>query len=236
MLPSMPMPDPMRMIAIALGRPTMAEALASLPAIRTEADCVELRLDLFDEPFDLPLLLRERGDLPAVVTLRPPEQGGRSPLTASERLSVLLQAAELGAEYVDLEWDAAPPSAINALRGAGARVIVSRHDFRSMPPDFLDWFGEIADCGADVVKLVGTATDVRACLPVFRAFRRADRPTISIAMGEAGLPTRILVLREHHCLLTYAAPSSGSGTAPGQLTVRDLRATYAADRLRPTTR
>ena len=36
-------------------------ASAALPAIRDEADCVELRLDLFEEPFDLPLLLRERG-------------------------------------------------------------------------------------------------------------------------------------------------------------------------------
>ena len=105
----MAMADPMRMIAIALGRPTMAEALASLPAIRREADCLELRLDLFEEAFDLPLLLRERADLPTVVTLRPIDQGGKSRLSAAERLPVLLQAAELGADYVDLEWDAATP-------------------------------------------------------------------------------------------------------------------------------
>ena len=40
------MPDPRRMIAIAFGPPTMAEALAGLPSIRAEAECVELRLDL----------------------------------------------------------------------------------------------------------------------------------------------------------------------------------------------
>src|SRR5688572_20373702 len=88
-----------RMLARAPGCPTMAEALSSLRSIRAEADCVELRLDLFEEPFDLPLLLRERGSLPVVVTLRPPDQGGRCALPASERLAVLLQAAELGAEY-----------------------------------------------------------------------------------------------------------------------------------------
>ena len=91
----------------------------------------------------------------------------------------------------------------------------------------------ISSRGADVVKVVGAAHDARDCLPVFRAFRRADRPTIAIAMGEAGLLTRVLALREDICLLTYAAPAGGSGTAPGQLTVRDLRETYAADRLRP---
>ena len=43
----------MRMLAVAFGPPTMAEAVAGLPRIREAADCVELRLDLFDEPFEL---------------------------------------------------------------------------------------------------------------------------------------------------------------------------------------
>src|SRR6202011_3216768 len=102
-------PTRRRMLAIAFGPPTMAEALAGLPQIRAQADCVELRLDLFEEPFDLPALLYECGDLPVVATLRPPDQGGKSPLGADERLKVLVRAAELGAEYVDLEWDAATP-------------------------------------------------------------------------------------------------------------------------------
>src|SRR5215204_1952218 len=152
---SMAMADPLRMIAIALGRPTMAEALASLPAIRREADCLELRLDLFEEAFDLPLLLRERADLPTVVTLRPIDQGGKSRLTAAERLPVLLQAAELGADYVDLEWDAATPSAVAALKLAGTRVIVSRHDFSSMPPELGEsWVDDLIHKNADVVKVV----------------------------------------------------------------------------------
>src|SRR3981081_1519825 len=102
------------MLAIAFGPPTMAEALAGLPRIREEADCVELRLDLFEEPFDLAVLLRERGDLPVVVTLRPPNEGGKSPLPPDSRLEVLLRAAELGADYVDLEGDATTAGARSA--------------------------------------------------------------------------------------------------------------------------
>ena len=63
------------LLAIAFGPRTMAEAIAGLPRIRQEADCVELRLDLFEEAFDLPTLLRERGELPVVVT--PPAARGR---------------------------------------------------------------------------------------------------------------------------------------------------------------
>src|SRR5579859_602989 len=127
-----------RMLAVALGSPTMAAACAGLRLIREQADCVELRLDLFEEPFDLPTLMRERGDLAVVATLRPPEQGGKSARPPRERLNVLLAAADLGADYVDLEYDVATPEALAAVRAAGAQVIVSRHDFDGMP-------GELAD-------------------------------------------------------------------------------------------
>ena len=74
------------MLAVAFGPPTMAEACAGLARIREQADCVELRLDLFDEPFDLSVLLRERGSLPVVATLRPTYEGGRCTLAAEQRL------------------------------------------------------------------------------------------------------------------------------------------------------
>jgi len=231
--------DPTHLLAVAFGPPTMAEALAGLARIRAEADCIELRLDLFEESFDLPVLLRERGDLPVVATLRPPEQGGRSLLQPDQRLEVLLHAAALGAEYVDLESDAASPRAIAALHAEGARVIVSRHDFAAMPADLVDgWWPDLAGRGGDVVKVVGTARDVRDCLPIFRVLsrQRANVPTIAIAMGEAGLPTRVLALRAEQCFLTYAMHGGASSTAPGQPTVREMRETYHVKRLQPSTR
>src|SRR6266542_2747000 len=95
------MAEPRRMIAIAFGPPSMAEAATDLPRIRAQADCVELRLDLYQQPFDLPTLLRQRGDLPAVVTLRPADQGGKSPLPPGELLKVPPTAAELSAALLD---------------------------------------------------------------------------------------------------------------------------------------
>jgi hypothetical protein len=146
----------------------------------------------------------------------------------------LLKAAESGADYVDLEWDAATPEAQAAIRAAGAKVIISRHDFARMPPGLADeWWTRLAEQGADVVKVVGTALDVRDCLHVFRALERADRPTIAIAMGDAGLPTRVLALRSPQCLLTYASLDSATGTAAGQITLREMRETYRVERLRP---
>jgi 3-dehydroquinate dehydratase / shikimate dehydrogenase len=226
-----------RMLAVAFGPPTMAAARTGLPRIGEAADCVELRLDLFEEPFELEVLLRERGTLAVVATLRSTSEGGRSALGADERLKVLLRAAELGAEYVDLEWDAVTPEALRVLHAAGAQVIVSRHDFARMPPELADkWWSRLAELGADVVKVVGTAHDVRDSLVVLRALQAASRPTIAIAMGEAGLPTRVLALRSEECLLTYAALDDGVGTAPGQISINDMREVYRAERLGPSTR
>jgi 3-dehydroquinate dehydratase / shikimate dehydrogenase len=223
------------MIAIAFGPATMAEALARLPRILSEADCVEFRLDLFSEPFDIRTLLRERGELPAVVTLRPPSEGGKCAAPAAERLQVLQHAAERGAEFIDLEWDAATPEAVARLKSAGAHVIISRHDFQAMPPELADsWWQDLAQRGADIVKVVGTAQDVRDCLPVLQALDHA-KPTIAIAMGEPGLASRVLALRAEQCFLTYATLGDGTPTAPGQLTARDMRELYRADRLSAST-
>ncbi len=99
-----------------------------------------------------------------------------------------------------------------------------------------EWWPELAALDADVVKVVGAASDARDCLLVFRALRRADRPTIAIAMGERGLASRVLALRFEQCLLTYAALEAGAGMAPGQLTTREMRSVYHSDRLGLTTR
>ncbi len=230
-------PDPRRLLAVAFGPPSMTAALRQLPRVIQAADCVELRLDLIDQGYNLAELLHARGSLPVVVTLRPPAQGGRSLLSPPERLAVLLQAAELGADYVDLEFDALSLQALAELRARGTRVIVSRHDFSSMPRGLADdWWPRLADLGADVVKVVGTASEVRDCLPVFRALARADRPTIAIAMGSVGQMSRVLALRAEQCLLTYAALDSGGGTAPGQLTIDELRSTFRAERIGESTR
>ena len=102
---------------------------------------------------------------------------------------MLVEAAELGAEYVDLEWDAASRAAQAAVRTAGARVIVSRHDFVGMPNLADEWWPELAELGPDVVKVVGTAADVRDCLQVAAALTRTMMASLRIAKASA-LPRR----------------------------------------------
>jgi 3-dehydroquinate dehydratase/shikimate dehydrogenase len=205
-------------LALALASPDTETALAAMRQAAGRADLVELRLDLMAE-FDLLRLLTSRS-LPVIVTCRPLREGGRWQGSEAERLDVLRRAAALGADYVDLEWDAA--GEIASLDRSHTRVILSQHDFNAMPADLPARADSLWQAGADAVKLVGMARGLADCAPVLRLLAAAARPTIAIAMGEHGLLTRVLAFRYPQALLSFAAPDpsrTAAGTAPGQITL-----------------
>jgi len=105
-------------------------ALAVMCSLPAEVDIIELRLDMM-ESCDLERLLGGR-DRPVIATNRPVREGGYCTAPEPERLAVLRRAAELGADYVDVEMDAAP--ALGELPGA-CRRIVSHHDTEGTPAD-----------------------------------------------------------------------------------------------------
>ena len=150
---------------------------------------------------------------------------------------MLRQAAALGAEYVDLEWDVATEAA--TLDRRRTQVILSRHDFAGMPADLPAQAAALWAAGADVVKLVGMAQRLVDCTPVLHLLQTAVRPTIAIAMGNNGLATRLLAFRYPQAFLSFAAPDdapaqhtspspdrASGGTAPGQVTLSAMRDVY----------
>ena len=152
-------------------------------------------------------------------------------------MDVLREAAALGAEYVDLEWDVATEAA--TLDRSRTQVILSRHDFAGIPADLSAQAAALWAAGADVVKLVGMAQRLVDCAPVLHLLQAAVRPTIAIAMGNSGLATRLLAFRYPQSFLSFAAPDeapahraspspdrASSGTAPGQVTLSAMRDVY----------
>ena len=224
-----------RLLAIAIGSKTIAESRLAMARGARVADLAELRVDRLEEKLDLPRLLKDR-PLPVIVTDRAVREGGHSPRGDAERVAVLRQAAELGAEFVDVELDTANAGLVRDLQANGTRVIVSRHAFDRMPADIERWPAPVIDVGADVVKVVGMAGDPRDVLPILRVLRDADRPTIAIAMGEVGIASRILALRYDQCLLTFASVDRGSAVAPGQIPIDELRDGFNARRIGSATK
>ena len=212
------------LIAVALGLTDTDETRRALERVAQMADLAEIRLDCM-RSYNLPRLLRDR-PCPVIITHRPRREGGRFDGDEHQRVRPLLQAIELGADYVDIEWDSI--SLLAGMDQGRTRIIVSRHNFERMPEDLPSQYRALAAAGGDIVKLVGMACSVIDLTPVMQVWQVADRPAIAIGMGEAGLASRILALRHPLCYLTYAALEEGSGTAPGQVTVRDLREVYHA--------
>jgi 3-dehydroquinate dehydratase/shikimate dehydrogenase len=217
-------------VAVAIGGPTTDAALRAYESIHGRAGIAELRLDLFSDPPDLPRLIAER-PCPLVVTCRASVEGGSFAGPEEERLDILRQAAALGADLIDVER-----FAFDRLGSvAPARVIVSQHAFESMPADLAARWAEIRALEPDVVKVAGTAADPIDMLPVLDVLAHADVPTIAMAMGPAGVASRILALRYRRCLLSYASLDGDTGTAPGQISLTEMRKVYSAASISPST-
>ena len=216
-------------VCVALGGLGTTAAIEAMGvAARGGADLAELRLDLMPG-FDLEALLASR-PLPVIVTYRPKRAGGAYVGSEEGRVATLRKALALGAEHVDAE-----PDTVHLLRGAGpGKLIVSHHDFAGVTRPLATVYRRLAGLGADIVKMAVTAQRIEDNLEVFEVLRQADRPTIGLAMGEAGVISRILAGR-YGAYLTFAAPDEAGGTAPGQVSLGDMVGMYRAGDIGPAT-
>ncbi|RLI29206.1 type I 3-dehydroquinate dehydratase [Candidatus Bathyarchaeota archaeon] len=189
-------------------------------------DLAEVRLDHMTRLDGLEELPRST-KLPLIATLRPKRQGGMFEGEEAERVEILRKSAVMGFEYVDLELDTPGiDELVNELKGAGVKVIVSHHDFERTPGvEELRWLlSRELSYRPDVCKLVTYARSLRdnlVCLTLLSGLRR-DIRIVCFAMGKLGLVSRVLSPL-YGGFFTYASLRRGLETAPGQLTVEDLR-------------
>ena len=198
---------------------TMAELCAARDAVR-DADIVELRLDGVRDP-DVAAALSGRR-LPAIVTCRPAWEGGRFDGSEDERLGVLRQAAEAGAEYVDVEWRA---DWRGFAAAPGSALVLSHHAFDGTPADLASRVRAMRSAHDGIIKVAVTARRLRDVLTLREAVRDAG-PHVAIAMEAPGQITRVWPAG-FGSVWTYAGSA-----APGQLPAPVLAARY---RVRETT-
>jgi 3-dehydroquinate dehydratase/shikimate dehydrogenase len=220
-------------------------AVSTLKALRAERDAVrpggpvslvELRLDHL-EPGELDVAGALEGrSLPVIVTCRPARQGGKFEGPEDTRLRVLREAARLGAEFVDVEFDAAL-----TLTPAGTRTVLSDHDFTpGIRPDLADRVRAMRSracassaAGNAIVKVAITAERPGDCATLRRIlFDTGDAApgTIGIAMGAPGALSRMLPAK-FSGEWTYAGAA-----APGQFSVDDMAGKFRAHEVSAATR
>ena len=221
--------NPANRVAVALGLESTSATLKKLESLKGRIGLAEIRLDLMDE-FDLERLI-SRSPCPLVITCRAPREGGSFNGPESTRLEILTAASSLGCAYVDVEWDCVE---FFQVEGETTKVIASRHFHHSMPANIWRQYCDMRS-QADVVKLVGTAGQPADTMPILELIAKAETPVIGIAMGAAGLITRLIAPCFESCLLTYAAADDDGGTAQGQISVRTMIEHFGIDKVGPDT-
>jgi len=192
------------------------------------ADCVEIRLDYLKNPRESVLVRWDKLPIPVIATCRGKERGGQFDGTIQEEIKILQYAVENGAQFVDIDYRFAQSM-------AGADVIASFHDFAGTPPELDSLMDQICASPGQIAKIstmINSWNDNRRLLGLLS--RRWPKPVIVAGMGDLGQITRIIG-PSRGSFLSYAGLTANA-SAPGQLTLQDMKDVYRFRRANRTTK
>ncbi|RPI63199.1 MAG: shikimate dehydrogenase, partial [Planctomycetaceae bacterium] len=159
-----------------------------------------------------------------IVTCRTAAEGGRYTGDEATRLALLAAAAEMGVLAVDVEIDTPQKD------WPGGTVILSHHDFNTMPADLDSQAATMDASPAAVNKIAFKAAGPEDALAALDVVRNCTKPSIVLAMGQAGQISRLLAGKVG-AYGTFAALGKGAESAPGQPTLREFKELYRWDAL-----
>ena len=196
-------------------------------------DLVEWRLDyLADDsvPAVMHAMIRQEiRSKPLLATFRSAREGGMREIDPDEYVHAYDGILALGTDLIDVEMQ--QPEGIRDLliqkaHDHGAYVVMSYHNFESTPPhdEIIRLFTAMQESGADICKIAvmpQTKEDVAALIGASHtmAWNYADRPLISVSMGELGKSSRVACRFTGSCL-TFA--TAGPSSAPGQFSAEEV--------------
>ena len=231
-------------ICISVCERTIAALERAIASAAEVSNLLELRLDCLDAvelQAGLITKLVQKAPGEFILTFRPSPEGGQRYLDIETRHEFWSDAIFSNSFY-DVELDLAERFTANetsiALPIDWRRTICSHHDFSGVPAKLDQIYERMAATPARVLKIAVQAQDAIDCLPVFNILERAraeGREMIAIAMGTAGIATRILG-PSRGSYLTYASLETEKATAPGQISARELQELYRIEKHRSTDR
>ena len=203
------------------------------------ADLVEIRLDSCvangADPKTIIAVIPQLV-LPAILTIRHTSENGDHAIKDEDRVNYYSEAMRLGVTWIDCEL--AQWSILHKLglkRSGKTKLILSYHDFDGMGNDVPGRIAAMRVAGADIAKIAVRAGDASDLEVIRLLYADATGPLVAIAMGEHGLPTRLLA-GAWGAALTFARLDGDVGSAPGQPTVGELLRTYRVTKQNAQTR
>jgi 3-dehydroquinate dehydratase/shikimate dehydrogenase len=223
-----------RICAVVAGR-TAAKMAVQVRAALCETRTVELRLDWLRSDGERERLLRwlkraKPRSATFIATCRRRPGGGQLAGDVGDELHWLREA---GCQWCDLEIETLRELHGKPIRQLNLppRVLLSVHDFRSTPP-LARVLNSLSHHDVDAVKIAANAKTIGDSVRLLRSAHRLKN-MVAVPMGEVGLPARILALREGSAL-AYAPVAEA--TAPGQVSLIEMKRLYRAHKLTSSTR
>jgi 3-dehydroquinate dehydratase/shikimate dehydrogenase len=217
----------------------------AVTAVSDGAGLVEWRVDALAETEagrNVIAVLVQQSPAPCIVTCRSVSEGGSFTGDLVDYAQVLESvAAGPLPRYLDVElaaWlgegrvrEVVAQAVVQAQPDGDMGVLLSSHAVEGRPADLLQRV-EVMSGQADaaVIKLVWTARSIRDNLEAIDLLSERRKPMIALCMGPLGLMSRVLAPK-YGGLLTFAAQTSSSSTAPGQPTIHELRDCYRFDQI-----
>jgi 3-dehydroquinate dehydratase/shikimate dehydrogenase len=218
--------------------PTAAEMTAAIRLALRETPTIELRLDWLSSDNERSKLLSWlRSHRPAnatfLATCRRKSAGGLFPGDIQAQLYWLIQAREAGCQWCDIEIETLRELPNKSARGYSVpgRIMLSIHDFERTP-DIGRAFRMPVRGEVDTIKIAALSRTISDSVRLLK-WAEGSKDCIAVPMGEIGLPARVLAL-QHGSTLEYAPV--GAATAPGQVSLHDLKHLYRAHELNRRTR
>ncbi|MHC4123941.1 MAG: shikimate dehydrogenase [Planctomycetota bacterium] len=211
-------------------------------AIKEGAQMLELRTDYLENLSVLlvhKLIEHTKGickkPVPIIVTCRDKKEGGFFDYPDSLRTDILVSAIKANADFVDCEFQNFKITKIQEkIRRAlsqchRSKLILSVHNFETKFDNAEKLYRDIKSLyPAAIAKIVYTASDINDCFDALDLLHKTSGEKIVICLGQAGLITRILA-KKLGSLVTFVSIDEKSATAPGQLSIHELKQLYRYD-------
>ncbi len=214
-------------ICVPIQAKTQREVKRRLAAVaKSDADLGEIWLDQISD-LDIKSLLKEK-PIPVVCVCKKPIEKGKFKGTYAQIADLLIKASSYGADYIDIPLNM--PKKLNkkiVQKAKKSRIIIAYHDFKKTPTDaqLRKKVKEMKIRGADVIKIAAMSksdSDMIRMIVLAKELQLQKIPHIIIPMGVKGVLGRILTPTLGGEMM-FAPFSKGKGTAPGQLTVLELK-------------
>ncbi|MHC4458455.1 MAG: type I 3-dehydroquinate dehydratase, partial [Planctomycetota bacterium] len=179
--------------------------------------------------------------VPIIVTCRDKRQGGAIDYPDKLRVEILTAALKAGAEFIDFEYEnfltAENKEKIKLAlsQTPKGKLILSTHDFETKFTNIDGLYHHILSVyRAAIPKLVYTANHINDCFDALDLLHRTTGQRTVFCMGEPCIISRIIA-KKLGSFDTFASIDDKTATAPGQLTIQQLKELYRYDSINSET-